>query len=125
MSDATPPEITGWTLFALILWAELRALPFVLDALGWLKATGTKAGVTPEEAAAQRPKAWSLRRGAALLVVAIVLVGCSGAQLRSHLQKLDDAWRDYRSSVAPTTTAQADLAGAMDDAVRAARKSAE
>lgn len=49
------PDGDKWALGLLMLWAELRVIPMVADAIGWNTAVGHKLGVTAEEALAHRP----------------------------------------------------------------------
>lgn len=93
----TETELVTWImskaeafpLLVLVVWAEVRFLPLVLDAIGWNRAVGAKVGVTEAEALAQRPPSTFARlfrrppnggppaaAVVALLLVAVLLAAC-------------------------------------------------
>lgn len=43
-------------MVALVVWAELRFLPLVLDAIGWNRAIGASHGISDADMLAHRPK---------------------------------------------------------------------
>lgn len=49
-------------LLVLVVWAEIRFLPLVIDAIAWNRAIGVKLGVTDAEAHTHRPAATGLLR---------------------------------------------------------------
>lgn len=111
-----PPELQGWPIFVLIVWAELRFLPYVLDAIGWLRALGAASNVTEDAAKAARPKGWRFRAaGAPILVFALLMVGCGNPELREATRQLRKTWDTYRASVSPVTSGDADLANAINE----------
>lgn len=120
-ADALLALKEGWPVLILVLWAEVRALPHLLDAIGWARAIGGKLGVTDADAIKARPSASLLRRaGTPIMLAAVVatLAGCVSSALRENVPPLRRAWSVFRDSSAPiagvSSEAHARLAASID-----------
>lgn len=120
--DVVAAMTQGWPVILLLAWAELRALPRLADAIGYLRAVAEATGATEARAAELRPDARLLRRagggGTALLALTLLLGGCCGASVEQGARELRAAAEVYSRASSPREGVDGETWAELDHELR-------